>query len=109
MIKGFSRPWAGLKACSRNLLIFQVTKEVKDIEDGFLSKEHHNEALKGLTKRCKLCIEEFMGTLEALDELQFEEHQSIAKAKRKSVVKEANNHLDLADEILKRIETLISN
>lgn len=87
----------------------EVTKEVKDIEDGFLSKEHHNEALKGLTKRCKLCIEEFMGTLEALDELQFEEHQSIAKAKRKSVVKEANNHLDLADEILKRIETLISN
>ena len=88
--------------------LFQVTKEVKDIEDGFLSKEHHSEALKGLTKRCKVCIEEFMGSLESLDELQFEEHQSIAKSKRKSVVKETNNHLDHADETLKRIEAQTS-
>ena len=49
-----------------------------------------------------------MSKLEALDELHFEEHQSIAKSKRKSAVKEANNQLDLADETLKRIETLIS-
>ena len=49
-----------------------------------------------------------MGSLEALDELQFEEHQSIAKSKRKSVVKEANHQLDLADETLKRIEAQTS-
>ena len=49
-----------------------------------------------------------MGSLESLDELQFEEHQSIAKGKRKSVVKETNNHLDHADETLKRIEAQTS-
>jgi len=88
--------------------LVEVTKEVKDIEDGFLPKDHHCEALKGLTKRCNACVEEFMGCLEALDELQFEEHQSIAKSKRKSVVKEANHQLDIADETLKRIEAKTS-
>ena len=82
----------------------KVAKEVKDIEDGFLPKEHHKEALKSLEKRCKICIEEFMSSLEALDGLQFGDHQKIPKSKRKSVIKVANSHLDSADEILKRIE-----
>ena len=86
----------------------KVAKEVKDIEDGFLPKEHHNEALKSLTKRCKICTEEFMSSLETLDGLQFEEHQNIPKSKRKSVIKEANTHLDTADEILKNIEAQTS-
>ena len=86
------------------MFLFKVAKEIKDIEDGFLPKEHHNEALKSITKRCKICIEEFMSSLETLDGLHFEEHQNIPKSKRKSVIKEANTHLDTADEILKTIE-----
>ena len=90
-------------------MLRQVTKEVKDIEDGFLAKEHHPEALKGLAKRCKSCIEDFIQSLETLDGLQFEEHQSIVKSKRKSVINTANSYLDTADEILKRIEELCSH
>ena len=47
-----------------------------------------------------------MNSLEILDGIQFEEHQNVAKSKRKSVVKIANSHLDIADETLKRIEEL---
>ena len=90
-------------------ILFKVNQEIKGIEDGFLAKDHHTEALKSLTKRCKICIEEFMSSLEVLDGLQFEEHQNIAKSKRKSVVKIANSNLDIADEILRRIETLSAN
>ena len=71
-----------------------------------MAKEHYSEALKGLSKRCKMCVEDFMISLEVLDGLQFEEHQNVAKSKKKSVIKTTNDHLDSADETLKRIEQL---
>ena len=73
-----------------------------------MAREHHSEALKGLSKRCKACIEDFMKSLEVLDELQFEEHQTIAKSKKKSVIRTTNDYLDTADEAIKRIEQLSS-
>lgn len=94
MVKSFTR------------YLFQVAKELKDIEDGFLPKEHHSEALKGLSKRCNMCLEEFMRSLEVLDGLQFGEHQNIAKSKRKSVVNFTNSNLDNADDLLQKIESL---
>ena len=71
-----------------------------------MDKKHHSEAVKSLLKRCKICIEEFMSSLEVLDRLQFNEHQDIAKGKRKSVVIYTNSQLDNADAALKRIEDL---
>ena len=47
-----------------------------------------------------------MSSLEVLDRLQFNEHQNIAKGKRKSVVIYTNSQLDNADAALKRIEDL---
>ena len=60
-----------------------------------------------LLKTCRSCTEEFMRSLEALDELRFDESQTLAKSKRKTVATEANKHLDQADEVLKRIEDRI--
>ena len=82
----------------------KVANELKDIEGGFLPKDGLIITLKSLENRCQICIEEFLTSLEILDGLQPAEHQDISKSKKKSVSKDANTHLDTADEILKRIE-----
>ena len=57
-----------------------------------------------LLKSCRKCSEEFMRSLEALDDLRFDESQTLAKSKRKTVATETNKHLDQADDVLKIIE-----
>ena len=74
-----------------------------------MAQEHHLEKLKSLLKRCKGCSENFMRSLEDLDALRFEEHQSVAKNKRKSVATEANRQLDHADDVIKRIEQRLAS
>jgi len=85
----------------------QVIEELNEFEKGYLPPENHEEKLKVLLKTCRSCTEEFMRSLEALDELRFDESQTLAKSKRKTVATEANKHLDQADEVLKRIEDRI--
>ena len=81
-----------------------IADEVEGVEKGFLPKEHHSEALKGLNRRAKGCSEEFMRCLEALDTLRFEDHQSMAKNKRKSVANTINSRLDQLDAMTERIK-----
>ncbi len=86
----------------------EAAQQVQDIENGHLPREHHAEALRGLNKRCKGCAEEWMRVLETLDGTQLEESQSMAKSKRKSLVNNTNANLDRADELVQRIEDLLS-
>jgi len=44
----------------------EVAKEAKDIEDGYLAAEHHEQALKQLLKRCKVSKEHIYFIFEAL-------------------------------------------
>ncbi len=83
-----------------------VAEEVKGMEDGYLATEHHAEAVKGLVKRRKAATEDYMRLLEALDSLATEEHQSMARTKRKSVVNDINASLDRGDQLQQRIDTL---
>jgi len=84
--------------------LLQVTEEVKEFDKGYLPSEHHEEKLKALLKSCKSCSEGFMRSLEALDDLRFDESQTLAKTKRKTVATDTNKHLDQADEVQKTIE-----
>lgn len=84
----------------------EVAKELKDIENGHLASEHHEKAFKGLMKRCRSGTEEFMRLLEKLDAMRFEEHQSEAKSKRKTVVDRVNKWLDKNDSLQGKIEEL---
>ena len=74
-----------------------------------MAKEHQEEKLKGLLKQCRSCSESFMRSLEALDDLRFEENQLMAKNKRKTVATNTNKHLDQADEVIRRIENQLSS
>jgi len=89
--------------------LIQIAKEFRDVEKGFLAKEHQEEKLKGLLKQCRSCSESFMRSLEALDDLRFEENQLLAKNKRKTVATNTNKHLDHADEVIRRIENQLSS
>ncbi|XP_059081591.1 BAG family molecular chaperone regulator 1-like [Tigriopus californicus] len=84
----------------------QVADEVRDIERGFLSPEHHQKAWPSLLKRCRNGSEEFMRLLETLDTFRFEEHQQMAKSKRKSLVDIINKKLDANDELQRKVERL---
>ena len=59
-----------------NFDVFQIAKEYKDIEGGHLDQKHQPEALRNLSKRCKVCCEDYMKTLEKLDSFTFEDHQA---------------------------------
>jgi len=84
----------------------ELSVQVHDIENGHLAKEHQETALRDLEKRCKGCSEQWMRALESLDGIQLQEAQTMAKSKRKSVVNAANSHMDQAEEMLQRINTL---
>ena len=92
------------KSFDIDLKLAEVAKELKDLEDGFVAKEHHSQAIKGLKRRCGGCTEEYMRLLESLDGLRFEESQADAKSKRKSVAKKINGNLDNNEGLLTRIE-----
>ena len=85
----------------------ECAKEVKDIEDGYLASDHHEKALKALLKRCRGGTEEYMRLLEKMDAMQFEEHQSAARARRKSVVDKVNKCMDKNELLQEKIEGLI--
>jgi len=84
--------------------LLQVSEEVKEFDKGYLPTEHHEEKLKALLKSCRSCSEGFMRSLEALDDMRFDESQTLAKSKRKTVATDTNKHLDQADEVQKSIE-----
>ena len=88
------------------LSFFQITNQVKDIENGHLPKVHQDQALKDLEKRSKSCSEAWMKILENLDSIQLEESQTLARSKRKSIVNLTNSNMDGADDILHRIKNL---
>ena len=50
-----------------------------------------------------------MRSLEALDDMRFDESQALAKSKRKTVATETNKHLDRADELQKTVEEKLKN
>jgi hypothetical protein len=85
----------------------EVSKECADIEAGYLAKEHHEKALKGLVKRCRTGTEEFMRLLERLDAMQFEERQTEARHRRKLVADRLNGWLDSTDEMQNKIEQML--
>lgn len=85
----------------------EVRTEVRDIDLGYLAREHHEKALKSLLKRCKAGSEELMRLLETLDAMRFEEHQSEAKMKRKSVVNKVNAALDKNEDLQQTIEDTV--
>lgn len=87
--------------------IVEISKDVTDIENGHLDRKLQPEALRSLSKRCKICSEEYMKLLEKLDSFTFAEHQIQAKMKRKSVVIETNSALDRADDLVKQIDSLL--
>lgn len=84
--------------------LLKIAKEVDEFDKGYLPAEHHEERLKVLLKSCRSCSEGFMRSLEALDDLRFDESQSLAKSKRKTVATETNKYLDQADEHQKTIQ-----
>lgn len=87
----------------------QVSNEIRDIERGFLDTEHHDKAWPNLIKRCRSGSEEFMRLLETLDTFRFEEHQQMAKTKRKNLVDIINKKLDANDELQRKVERLKEN
>lgn len=87
-------------------LMFQISHQLTDLENGHLAKEHLPEVLKRLSKACKVCSEDIMRSLETLDTIQLDGHQGVAKLKRKSVASTFNKYLDTADDILRRINEL---
>jgi len=50
-----------------------------------------------------------MRLLETLDTLRFEEHQSIAKNKRKSVASTINSRLDKNEQLQSHLEGMLAN
>ena len=84
----------------------EIQNQLRDIEMGHLPREHHEQALKDLEKRCKMCSESWMKTLETLDGIELNPDQSMAKNKRKAVVVSTNANMDKADEVIQRITVL---
>ena len=84
----------------------EIQNQLKDIENGHLAKHHHEQALKDLEKKCKICSESWMKTLETLDGIQLNADQTMAKNKRKAVVNSTNANMDKADEVIKKINQL---
>ena len=84
----------------------EIQNQLRDIEMGHLPREHHEQALKDLEKRCKMCSESWMKTLETLDGIELNPDQSMAKNKRKAVVVSTNSNMDKADEVIQRITVL---
>jgi len=89
--------------------LLKVTEELNEFDKGYLPTEHHEEKLKALLKSCRSCSEGFMRSLEALDDMRFDESQTLAKSKRKTVATETNKHLDRADELQKTVEEKLKN
>jgi len=84
----------------------ELCKQVHDIENGHLAKDHVQVALRDLEKRSKSCSESWMKALESLDGIHLDESQTLARNKRKSVINSTNYHMDQAEDILNRINKL---
>ena len=84
----------------------EIQNQVRDIENGHLPREHHLQALKDLEKKCKMCSESWMKTLETLDGIELNPDQSMAKNKRKAVANSTNANMDAAEEVIQKIYQL---
>ena len=84
-----------------------ISKKVQEIAN--LPKECLDKSvLKNLETRSKSCSEEWMRSLEILDDIQLDKTQFLSKSKRKSVVNSAHFYMDQADALIQQIKTLHS-
>ena len=88
-------------------IFLEISKKVQEIAN--LPKECLDKSvLKNLETRSKSCSEEWMRSLEILDNIQLDKTQSLSKPKRKSVVNSAHFYMDQADALIQQIKTLHS-
>ena len=89
-----------------------ISKQVQEITSLFAACTHLNivkpdeTALRDLEKRSKACSEQWMRSLESLDDIQLDNTQTLSKAKRKSVVNCAHFYMDQADALIQQIKKL---
>ena len=85
-----------------------ISKQVQEITH--LPKEHHENALRDLEKRSKVCSEQWKCSLESLSGIQLDEKtQAMSKSKCKSVVNCANIQIKQANVLIQQIKSLQSN
>jgi len=82
-----------------------ISKQVQEITH--LPKEHHENALRDLEKRSKVCSEQWKCSLESLSGIQLDEKtQAMSKSKCKSVVNCANIQIKQANVLIQKIKNL---
>ena len=94
-LKFFTKNYQEIIAIEQNILgiaktFVNVFKEVQEIT--LLPKEHHENALRDLEKRSKACSEQWMHSLESLDNIKKDDNE-LCNAKRKSVVDCVNSYM----------------
>ncbi|XP_071528609.1 BAG family molecular chaperone regulator 1-like isoform X1 [Panulirus ornatus] len=95
------------QSCSRvEKTLCDIIPQVDGISGGYLESRLCGEALCKLRKQLLGVNEEFMRLLEQLDGISFEENQTLARQKRKSVVKRIQQSMEKSDQVHENINQL---
>ncbi|XP_069177084.1 BAG family molecular chaperone regulator 1 isoform X2 [Procambarus clarkii] len=94
-------------SCTRvERTLFDIIPQVDGISGGYLESRLCGETLGRLRKQLLAVNEEFMRLLEQLDSICFEETQTPARQKRKSVVKRIQQLMEKSDQLHENINQL---
>ncbi|KAK8748928.1 hypothetical protein OTU49_015601 [Cherax quadricarinatus] len=94
-------------SCTRvERTLFDIIPQVDGISGGYLESRLCGETLGRLRKQLLAVNEEFMRLLEQLDSISFEENQTPARQKRKSVVKRIQQLMEKSDQVHENINQL---
>ena len=104
-------PYEIILDVEKNILAFSKKfNEISTAVDSFKAGHNYQHSdLIELENGCKKCLEEWILALEKLGSIQLEDFQIVEKSKRENLVNHTNSLMDLANNLIPKIETLKTN